>query len=68
MKLKTNPAARTSFFDSPRLPGLHSLAAKLLHRRGVEPGVHIAATQRDTSQCPPISFTAVVNTAAAVVW
>ncbi len=35
---------------------------------GADPGVRIKATQRDTSQCPPISFTAVVSTAGAVAW
>ena len=32
------------------------------------PGLPIAAMQRVASQCPPISFTAVLSTAGAVLW
>src|SRR3984893_2177860 len=35
---------------------------------GGKPGLRIAATQRASSQCLPISLTAVVSTAVAVLW
>src|ERR1700722_8562890 len=53
---------------APELPAFTPLLQNSCTAVGVEPGVRIIATQRDTSQCAPISLTAVVSTDAAVVW
>ena len=61
-------SAHITSLSAVELPSFTPLPQNSCTAVGGEPGVHIKATQRDTAQCAPISFTAVVSTAAAVVW